>query len=193
MLPARPPNSSLEITKSVGIHVSVSCWKKVVPLHLHWTYNIYIYYNLKGGPKINQSTAHFQLELPSQTVSPQRVALQKVSPTLPEAWSHWMAFVQLQHPNCPPFSSSKKMQKMQVLKKKTEKWSHSKFTKKFQHHFSLQLDFGHYSLKPKDVGVRRHGEGLWAGHCGVAVEADGTGARSKLASTFAERRRGWPW
>lgn len=128
-----------------------------------------------------------------QTVSPQRVALQKVSPTLPEAWSHWMAFVQLQHPNCPPFSSSKKMQKMQVFKKKTEKWSHSKFTKKFQHHFSLQLDFGHYSLKPKDVGVRRHGEGLWAGHCGVAVEADGTGARSKLASTFAERRRGWPW
>lgn len=55
------------------------------------------------------------------------------------------------------------------------------------------LHFGHYSLKPKDVGVRRHGEGLWAGHCGVAVEADGTGARSKLASTFAERRRGWPW
>lgn len=77
----------------------------------HFTYTgptiyIYICYNLKGGPKINQSTAHFQLELPSQTVSPQRVALQKVSPTLPEAWSHWMAFVQLQDPNCPPFSSS---------------------------------------------------------------------------------------
>ena len=47
-------------------------------------------------------------------------------------------------------------------------------------------------LQPKDVGVSSHGEGLSADHCGVAVEADRTGARSKDAGTCAERR-GWPW
>lgn len=114
----RPPNSSLSYkvcrNSCISIMLKKSCTTSPT-LDLQY---IYICYNLKGGPKINQSTAHFQLELPSQTVSPQRVALQKVSPTLPEAWSHWMAFVQLQHPNCPPFSSSKKMQHASFKKKK---------------------------------------------------------------------------
>lgn len=163
----------------------------------HFTYTgptIYIYIlQFKRGSENQPINCPLSAGTPfRQTVSPQRVALQKVSPTLPEAWSHWMAFVQLQHPNCPPFSSSKKMQHAS-FKKKTKNEAIRSSQRNSNTTSLCNLHFGHYSLKPKDVGVRRHGEGLWAGHCGVAVEADGTGARSKLASTFAERRRGWPW
>lgn len=120
MVPARPPNSSLEITKSVGIHVSVSCWKKVVPLHLHWTYNIYIYiyYNLKGGPKINQSTAHFQLELPfvklcRLNASPCRRYLPRSLKLGRIEWPLYSFNIQIAH-----LFPARKRCNMQVLKKK---------------------------------------------------------------------------
>ena len=119
-------------TKSVGIHVSVSCWKKVVPLHLHWTYNIYILQFKRGSenqpinrplsagtPKSNCVASTRRL---AEGISHAPWSLVALNGLCTASTSKLPTFFQLLDATC-------------KFKKKKEKWSHSKFTKKFQHHF----------------------------------------------------------